>query len=233
MGVFRTHPEEDVKSFISNRRNESRFPERAEHCYTSGGNSRRARAAALIGFMSGDVYWGPSIECTDLRGRGKRYENAVKKSPKKLGEEEGDLGRDGGGIKISSAPSLPLSFPLESHPRFEDDGPFFTLVKSLEPDRERGEEEKRGVLGRTRVECSHIRKKDSELLLDAARHRLFVTPRPPRFADADALNKKEVQRGSAPSLPSRTRETDLSGPGGGSGGGGRPLRFNGQRRVRV
>ena len=64
------------------------------------------RAAALIGFMSGDVYWSPSIECADLRGRGKRHENAVKKSPKKLGEEEGDLGRDGGGIKISSAPSF-------------------------------------------------------------------------------------------------------------------------------
>ena len=88
MGVFRTHPEEDVKSFISNRRNESRFPERAEHCYTSGGSSRRA-AAALIGFMSGDVYWSPSIECADLRGRGKRHENAVKKSPKKLGRKRG------------------------------------------------------------------------------------------------------------------------------------------------
>ena len=83
------------------------------------------------------------------RGRGKRHENAVKKSPKKLGEEEGDLGRDGGGIEISSAcPSLSLSFPLESHPRFEDDGPFFTLVKSLEPDRGRGEGVKSHRVGR-------------------------------------------------------------------------------------
>lgn len=85
------------------------------------------RAAALIGFMSGDVYWSPSIECADLRGRGKRHENAVKKSPKKLGEEEGDLGRDGGGIKISSAPfppSLPR-FPSSPTPASK------TMVHSL------------------------------------------------------------------------------------------------------
>ena len=168
-----------------------------------------------------------TLEKDRKRGKGKRHENAVKKSPKKLGRKREDLRRDGGGIKISSAPPSHLRSPrVPPRPRFEDDGPFFTLVKSLEPDRRRRTGEGRGrgrrVLGRTRVECSHIRKKDSELLHGAARHRLFVTPRPPRFADADALNKEEVQRGSAPSLPSPTRETDLSGAGGGSGGGGRP-----------
>ena len=128
MGVFRTHPEEDVKSFISNRRNESRFPERAEHCYTSGGSSRRA--AALIGFMSGDVYWSPSIGCGDLRERqeereGKKTRKRGEKVAKEVGEEEGRSAKRRRRNQNILSPSLPPSFPLSPTPASK------TMVHSL------------------------------------------------------------------------------------------------------